>query len=175
MQNKTAKIFLIVILIGSLSNVFSQSTKNDWSLFQFLIGEWLGEGSGKPGETIGSSIFSFDLQNKVLIRKSYADYPAANNRPSFRHDDLMIVYQEKKSIKAIYFDNEGHVINYSVSLSQDLNTITFVSDINPTVPRFRFVYTKNGENTMKISFEFAPPGKPEEFSKYLDGVLKKKI
>ena len=175
MQNRAAKIFLIVILIGALNNFFCQSTKSDWSSFQFLIGEWVGEGSGAPGEATGSSIFSFDLQNTVMTRKSYADYPAANNRPAFRHDDLMIIYQENKSIKTIYFDNEGHVINYSVSLSKDLNTITFVSDINPAAPRFRLIYTKSGENSMKISFEFAHPGKPEEFSKYLDGVIKKKI
>jgi len=175
MQNKAAKIFLIIILMGALNNFFSQSTKTDWSPLQLLIGEWTGEGSGAPGEAVGSSVFSFDLQNTVLIRKSYADYPAANNRPEFRHDDLMVIYQENKSIKAIYFDNEGHVIKYSVSLSKDLDTITFVSDINPAVPRFRLTYTKSKENTMKISFEFAPPGKPEEFSKYLDGVVKKKI
>ena len=175
MQSRTSKIFLIVILMGTLNNFFCQSTKNDWSPLQFLIGEWTGEGNGEPGEAVGSSTFSFDLQNTILIRKSYADYPAANNRPAFRHDDLMIIYQENKSIKAIYFDNEEHVINYSVSLSKDLSTITFVSDINPATPRFRLTYTKSKENTMKISFEFAPPGKPEEFSKYLDGVVKKKI
>ena len=174
-QKKVVRIFLIVIIIGAFSNVFSQNTKNDWSSFQFLLGEWQGEGSGKPGEAVGSSIFSFDLQNTILIRKSYADYPAANNRPAFQHDDLMIIYQENKAIKAIYFDNEGHTINYLVNLSQNLNTIIFVSDINSAAPRFRLTYIKTGENTMKISFEFAPPGKPEEFSKYLDGVLKKKI
>lgn len=175
MQSRATKIFLIVILIGAHNNFFCQTTRNDWSSFQFIIGEWFGEGSGKAGEATGLSIFTFDLQNTVLVRKSYADYPAANNRPAFQHDDLMIIYQENKSIKAIYFDNEGHVINYSVSLSKDLNTITFVSDINSAALRFRLMYTKSGENTMKISFEFAQPGKPEEFSKYLDGAVKKKI
>ena len=169
------KIFFVILLTVINNHNYCQSGKNNWNDFQFLIGEWVGEGSGKPGDAAGSSIFSFDLQNTVLIRKSYADYPAANNRPAFRHDDLMVIYQEGKSVKAIYFDNEGHVINYSVSLSDDCNSITFISDVNLSAPRFRLSYTKSGENTMKISFEFAPPGKPEEFSKYLDGVVKKKI
>lgn len=175
MQYRAGKIFLIVILIGALNNFFCQSTKNDWSPLQFLIGEWTGERSGSPGEAKGAFTFSYDLQNQIMVRKNYAEYPAQNGRSAFKHDDLMIVYHEGGSTKAIYFDNEGHVINYSVSLSEDLNTITFVSDINSAAPRFRLIYTKSGENTMKISFEFAPPGKPEEFSKYLGGVVKKKI
>jgi len=169
-------LFLVFICLTTAGNICSQQQiPADWKEFNFIIGEWIGEGGGAPGEAVGSSTFYFDLQKTVLIRKSFADYPAANNNPAFRHDDLMIIYREGKFIKAIYFDNERHVINYSASLSEDLKTITFVSDINPAAPRFRLIYTKRDENTMSISFEFAPPGKPDEFSKYLDGVVKKKI
>jgi hypothetical protein len=170
----TKVLFCFLFLIGTS---FAQpSIKADnWNAWKFIIGEWIGEGSGSPGEATGSSIFSFDLQNTVIIRKSFADYPAANNRLAFNHDDLMIIYQESKSTKAIYFDNEGHVINYEVTLSQDGNSIIFVSDINLSTPRFRFTYSKIENNRMKFIFDFAPPGKPEEFSKYLEGTVRKKI
>ena len=175
-QKRKVLLYLVfILLIAKASNFAQQQSPADWKAFNFLIGEWVGEGSGTPGEATGSSTFSFNLQDRVLIRNSYADYPAANNRPAFRHDDLMIIYQENKSIRAIYFDNEGHVINYTVSLSTDLNSIICLSEINPTAPRFRFTYTKMENNRMKFNFDFAPPGKPEEFSKYLDGMVRKKI
>ncbi len=175
MQNRTAKIFLIVVLIGAVNNLFSQSTKSDWSSFQFLIGEWVGEGSGAPGEAKGAFTFSYDLQNQILVRKNYAEYPAQNGRPAFRHDDLMIVYHEGNSTKAVYFDNEGHIINYAINFSKDSLATIFTSEPNPASPRFRFTYYKSGNEKMKFSFDIAPPGKPEEFSKYIDGVVKKKI
>jgi len=51
-------------------------TDDRWEGWQFLLGEWQGEGSGKPGE--GSAIFSFylDLQENVLVRRNRVDYPA---------------------------------------------------------------------------------------------------
>ena len=167
------KIFLFSVML-TVSSFAQQISKPDWSGYNFLIGEWIGEGSGSAGEATGSSTFSFDLQNSVIIRKSFAEYPAASNRPAFRHDDLMIIYQENKTIKAMYFDNENHVINYTVGFSTDSSSIVFVSEPSTKSPRFRFTYTKYEVNRLKFSFEFAPPGKPEEFSKYLDGIVKKK-
>ena len=125
------KIFLLSIILN-ISSSAQQIPKPDWSGYKFLIGEWAGEGSGPTG----SSTFSFDLQNSVIVRKSFAEYPAAGNRSAFRHDDLMIIYQENKTVKAIYFDNENHVINYSVSFSADSNSIIFVSEPSITFPRF---------------------------------------
>jgi hypothetical protein len=43
-----------------------------------------------------------------------------------------------------------------------------------TLTRYRFTYTKIEAGKLKISFEIAPPGKPEEFKKYVDGVVNKK-
>jgi hypothetical protein len=138
------------------------------------MGEWVGDGSGSPGEAAGEFTFASDLQNTILVRKSFAEYPAQNGRPAFRHDDLMIVYHSGGSIKANYFDNEGHVINYAVNFSSDSLSVIFVSDPSPASPRFRFTYTKIDNAKMKFSFDIASPGKPEEFSKYIEGIVKKK-
>jgi hypothetical protein len=170
------KIIMVLILCAFASTIFSQQAakSSDWNSLKFLLGEWVGEGTGAPGEATGSFTFSYDLQNTILVRKNYAEYPAQNGRPAFRHDDLMIVYHEGNGTKAVYFDNEGHVINYRVNLSQDSLSTIFVSDAAPSAPRFRFSYTKNGNDKMKFSFDIAPPGKPEEFSKYLDGIVTRK-
>lgn len=175
MHLKTLNVFAMLFFFVAVNNLYSQnSPKTDWSAFKFLLGEWVGEGSGAPGEAKGAFTFSYDLQNQILVRKNYAEYPAQNGRPAFRHDDLMIVYREGNLTKAVYFDNEGHIINYAANLSSDSLSAIFISEPNPASPRFRFTYYKSGDEKMKFSFEIAPAGKPEEFKKYIEGLIKKK-
>ncbi|MGA3329007.1 MAG: hypothetical protein ABSF45_31555 [Terriglobia bacterium] len=47
----------------------------DWGPSQFLVGHWNGGGGGPPGQAAGSFSFSPDVQGKVLVRKSFAEYP----------------------------------------------------------------------------------------------------
>ena len=148
--------------------------KVDWSAWKFLIGEWVGEGTGKPGEGIGGFSLLPDLQNAVLVRKNYAEYPATKDRAAFRHDDLMIIYNEDGRTKAVYFDNEKRVIHYTVQFASDSSSIVFVGDITPNSPRFRFAYTGVNDGTLKIMFETAPPGKPEAFTRYIEGTAHRK-
>lgn len=145
----------------------------DWDGFKPLAGTWVGDGTGSPGQGTGGFTFSFDLQNTILVRKNYADYPATKDRPAFSHNDLMVIYREGDKFRAVYFDNEQHVINYAVSLSKDSTAIVFVSDIIPGAPRFRLTNVLQGTDSMKISFEIAPPGQPELFKRYIDAVAHK--
>jgi hypothetical protein len=166
--------FLSLILFTSF--LFAQQPKNNpnWDSYYFLIGEWVGEGGGNPGQGAGSFSFSFDLQNRIIVRKSFAEYPAVKDCPAFRHDDLMVMSQENNSIRAMYWDNEGHVINYTVEFSKDTNSVIFLSELVPSAPRFRLTYTKSENNTLKILFEIAPPGKPDSFTKYIEATAHRK-
>ena len=152
----------------------------DWGPFSFLVGEWSGEGAGKPGEASGGFSFAFELQGRVLVRRNYAEYPATKDKPGFRHDDLMVLYHESPSgaaeagVKAIYFDSEGHVIHYRASLSEDQKTLTLQSEPVPSEPQYRFIYRRIDPTNMKFEFDIAPPGKPDGFSKYIEGSLRKK-
>jgi len=138
----------------------------DWGPVRFLIGHWTGEGSGQPGQGSGAFSFAPDLQGAVLIRKNYAEYPPANGKPGFRHDDLMVVYRDEatKQLRATYFDSEGHVIAYSVKAAGD--GVVFVSEGAPDTTRYRFTYTSAGSDRLKLKFEIAPPGK--DFSTYIE-------
>lgn len=143
--------------------------------FGFLIGEWVAEGRGTPGEATGSFSFSFDLDGKILVRRNRADYPPTKDKPAYVHTDLMVIYLEPDgTTRAAYFDNEGHVINYVVSLSKDQSSITFLSEPLPPAPRYRFIYSKEGKDRLRLEFDIAPPGKPEAFSKYVEGVAHRK-
>ena len=164
----------IFVLMLPRSSVKSQTMPVDWRPFRFLLGEWIGEGSGSPGQGEGGFTFSYDLQNTILVRKNYANYTATKEHPAFSHNDLMVMYQEEGKTRAVYFDNEKHVINYIVSFSADSNSIIFLSDPVPSAPRFRMTYTKSGTESVKIAFEIAPPGKPESFAPYIEAAARRK-
>jgi hypothetical protein len=163
-------MFLSVLLTAQ-----EKPTTINWDRWKFLLGTWIGEGGGNvPGQGVGESKFFLDLDNNVLIRESYADLPASKDRPAYTHRDKMIIYQQASFSKAIYFDNEGHVINYKTKFSDDFNTITFLSELMPGAPRFRLSYTKQNDDRIKLDFEIAPPNKPDTFSPYISAILKHK-
>ena len=112
----------------------------------------------------------------VIVRKNRAEYPATKDRPAYVHDDLMIIYRdsEKGSFRAIFFDNEGHVIHYAIQASPDENSFQFLSDASPNSPRFRLTYSKSGPKVLDIKFELAPPGKPDSFSQFIGGKIRRK-
>ena len=144
---------------------------DDWGPVSFLIGKWTGEGSGQPGDGTGSFTLLPDLQGKVLVRKSFAEYPAANGRPASRHDDLMIVYRAEGSgdLRATYYDSEGHVIAYMVKAVE--GGVAFVSDAAATQTRYRLTYYAAGKDRARLKFEIAPPGK--DFAQYIDAGIRR--
>jgi hypothetical protein len=167
--------FLRMILIATTLWCFQASSqqgssKPDWSEFQFLMGEWTGEGSGQPGQGNGTFSFSMDLQDHVLIRRNQSDYPESKTHAAFSHNDLMVIYQEPgQTHHAIYFDNEGHTIPYRITTTNHGTSATFTSDSLKAQPRFRLTYTSLSKDTLLITFEIVPPATPTGFIPYLAG------
>jgi len=144
-----------------------------WDNWKFLLGEWIGEGGGQPGQGGGGMMFEFDLQQQVLLRRNHMDFVDTPDRPAFAHDDLTIIYPDPTgNLRAIYFDNEGHTIQYIVTSSDD--AIVLVSDPDPSAPRFRTTYLKGKNGTVITRFEIAPPGDPDGFTVYVEGTAKRK-
>jgi hypothetical protein len=160
--------FALVLLLAAASTVLAAE---DWGPAQFLVGHWVGEGSGEPGKGTGEFTFAPDLAGHVLVRKNFAEYPAANGKPASRHDDLMIVYRDEAThgLLAVYFDSEGHTIHYSVSAAGP--AVVFLSDGGPNQMRYRLTYTPVGKDSLKLKFELAPPGK--DFSTYIEAGAKR--
>ena len=135
--------------------------------FAFLVGEWPSTGSGQPGAGTGTATFARSLQDKVIVRTSYAEYPAAGDKPATRHDDLMVIYAAPGGgARADYYDSEGHVIRYAVHSPAPGQAI-FLSDAAGGGPRFRLAYTLAAPGILKGEFAMAPPGTPEAFKPYL--------
>lgn len=170
------KMLWIVLLLLTLASVgqAQQNSSPDWTRLQFLIGRWTAVGSGSPGEGRGEFSFAFDLQNRVMVRRSHTDYPATANQPAFAHDDLIVIHAEGSQFKADYYDNEGHVIRYSIEISAEGRTCTFVSAVVASQPRFRLTYTQLKPAQMAIKFEIASGNNPADFKVYVAGTAQKK-
>ncbi len=167
-------LFLTAILISAVGSAMAQDVKkvDPWADYRFLLGEWVADNPGDQGK--GECSFSLDLQDKIMVRKNHADAPASKDRPATVHDDLMIMSRSGDAVKAEYYDSEDHLINYTVTISSNKDTLIFVSEVSPQAPRFRLAYVKAGDSKLAGSFEFAPPGKPEAFSPYLKWTMSRK-
>ena len=153
-----------------------QAAPPNWDDWKPLLGSWnAGESAGAPGKaSAGLCSFSLDLQDQVILRKNHAEYPAANGRPATVHDDWMMIFQRGSAVRAFYYDSEGHEIDYAVSWNRQSKTWQFLSDASSSAPRYRLTYVLTTPQELKLKFEIAPPGKPEDFKTYIEATLAKK-
>jgi hypothetical protein len=136
-----------------------------------LLGEWKGENTS--GGSSGACGFHLDLRDHIIVRTNHAVLAPGGSVPAGTHDDLMIIYPgaTEDKARAVYFDNEGHVIEYNADWSADGNTLTLLS--KPAAgPQFRLVYKRVDPKIFSVSFEMAPPGQGA-FKVYTSGKIKR--
>ena len=126
--------------------------------FEFLLGNWTGVAGDKDtplGAGMGDYSFEAQLDRHIIVRRNQAKYDSGQS-----HDDLMVIYFEdpKAAPLAIYFDGEGHVIHYRVTVPKP-GQVVFES------PLFRLTYTQAGAG-LDGQFEMAAPG--EGFRSYMN-------
>jgi hypothetical protein len=146
----------------------------------FLLGTWSAKtdtsASSAGAQSSGAYTFRRDLNGHALVRLSSA---AACNGPAdfdcAHHDQLTIfadpnaLAAHKSSLLALYLDNEGHVIYYTLS-TPDAHTAIFNSQNAPSQPKFRLVYHLDGDGPKAIlsgKFQMAAPGSAD-FHSYLE-------
>jgi hypothetical protein len=159
---------IVLALASALSLVTSVAMAQQdttWAEWKWLVGEWVGEGSGIPGQGGGWFSLQPNLENHVLVREGVADYPASGTKPAIHHTDLMIIYPGGSGQRAIYFDNEGHVIEYTASASR--GSVAFISAKVPGVPVFRLVYLFLDAERIRVTFAMSRDG--ETFATYTEG------
>jgi hypothetical protein len=125
-----------------------------------LLGAW--EGSDPNQRATGRFTLEPDLGGKILVRRN------RNDSPQGHHDDLMIMFAAPGGLRASYFDNEGHAIQYAITATVD--RVELVSDEAPGQPRFRLRYDRHGADELAVEFAIAMPG-ATEFRHYTGGVV----
>jgi hypothetical protein len=135
----------------------------------FLIGTWEATTHGGSAQAAVFGTYSFlpELRNHILARHSTNSGCTGPDAFDCAHGDLLYVYQDpgSQSYKAIYFDNEGHVIHYDV-LTPTTTTAVFLSNSSRPGPQYRLTYELKSV-TMSGKFEMRMPGQTE-FKAYLE-------
>jgi hypothetical protein len=160
---------ILILTLFSIVFAVSINAQNqpNWDSIKWLTGEWIGEGSGQPGQGNGTFSFNTDLDGRIMIRKGHTEFPPQGNKPATEHNDLMIFYADETGnpSKAIYFDNEGHTINYQLIVTQ--KSVSLTSEKSANSPMFRLTYTLLDDGKFNTKFEISQDG--EKFIKYLEG------
>jgi hypothetical protein len=155
---------LAALLLPALARADSLS---DWKP---LLGSWAAE---VPG---GKGWFTLEpgVQDRVLIRKNHAEYAATKDRPANVHDDLMVIYTEGDGTRADYYDSEGHVIHYRVTLTPSDKKAVFVSEAQAGAPRYRLTYDFATKDVLDFSFDIAAPDAPGTWKTYMSAKIHRK-
>jgi hypothetical protein len=156
-------LLAVVLLLAACVPAARAETPASLVPLRFLLGDW--EAIPDSSGATGGFTFSPGVQEHVIVRTNYSISPAADGKPSSRHDDLMVIYEDAGTVRADYFDNEGHVIRYVVQ--PKAGSVAFVSEAKPAEPRYRLTYDVGADGILNGRFEVAPPGKPDAFTQYL--------
>jgi hypothetical protein len=161
--------FLLLCASSGLAQSASPGGGDAWKPLRFLIGTWEAKtrGGSAGAASSGSYSFQLELRDHVLARHSSGSGCKGPADFDCEHGDLLYVYQDAagQPYKAIYFDNEGHVIHYDVSFPSP-TSVVFLSD------QFRLSYELKG-STMYGKFQMRGPGR-DDFKSYLEWSGKKK-
>lgn len=140
--------------------------------WRLLVGRWAADASAGVGA--GACAFGFELGDHILVRTNHAEILSGGNRPAGNHEDLMVIYPttDGSQAHATYWDNEGHVIEYSAGWSADGTVLTFLSKAGAG-PQFRLTYKKLDSDNLSVSFDIAPPGQSGVFKTYTSGRIRR--
>lgn len=141
-----------------------------WNKLDFLLGDWTGV-AGEQDTPVGAGqgAFSFkpELKQHIVVRRSKAHYALG-----VEHDDLMVIYLEdlNSAPRAIYFDTEGHVIQYTLNFPSP-ERVVFESDGTQAGPKYRLTYWMEN-SSLNGRFEIAKPA--GEYKTYMSWTSKRR-
>ncbi len=163
-------LFTILFLLASpLFGQTAPSSSDPFKALAFLEGTWDATTHDTAGvHVIGTYTFKTELGGHVLGRH-VTSLKACKGPDTFdcEHSDLLFIFPEApgKPLKAIYFDNEGHVIHYVVS-TPNATTAVFLSEASQPGPQFRLTYELKN-SVMNGNFQMHMPGQTE-WTSYLE-------
>jgi hypothetical protein len=165
---KLTKLALLLCCLPMAAQTAPSAAPASFKSLSFLEGTWEAR-TAENGAVKASGLYAFksELGGHVLARHSSTD-PNCKGPASFdcAHGDLLYIFQdgEGQPLKAIYFDNEGHVIHYTVTTPTPTSAV-FLSEPGPG-PQFRLVYELK-DASMNGKFQMQMPGQ-SEWRSYLE-------
>jgi hypothetical protein len=166
---RAAATFVVLAASCLLAQPPAPGAADPLKSLSFLEGEWSAAtpGGANGPSVIGAYTFRKELAGHILARHSSSASCKGPADFDCDHGDLLYVYFDgpAQALKAIYFDNEGHVIHYKVSTPTS-SSVIFLSDPSVPGPQFRLTYNLK-DTVMAGKFQMQMPGQ-REWKSYLE-------
>jgi hypothetical protein len=177
------KIVRLVLIVGLLccgvALAETAEEPNVWQPFEFFVGSWEGEATGRPGDSEIQREYQFVLQGKFLEVKTKSVFqPQEKNPEGEIHEDWGLISYDQMREKFILreFLVEGFVNQYVLdSLTADPTIMVFETETIENIPvgwRAKTRIEILNENEFIEYFELAAPDK--DFACYMENYLTRK-
>jgi hypothetical protein len=159
-----------MLALPAAAQKIPQRAADPFQPISFLIGAWEARTINNPSVTaVGAYNFQAELNGHVVTRHSIADTAKCKGPADLNceHSDMLYIYADApgQPLHAIYFDNEGHVIHYTVTALTPTSA-EFLSNPQQPGPQFRLIYELKG-TVMSGKFQMRMPGQPD-WKSYLE-------
>ena len=159
------KSLFIIISMTAFSGI-SFSQNGSFERFNFLLGAWVGTGTGfGNAKSKIQSEFKLIMNGKYIQIKNNSEFEPTDSKPKGeKHIDWGILSFDKKRKKVIYrqFNSEGYVNQYVLndSLSTDTKLVFETESIENFVEggRARWTIKRRGDNEIETIFDVSFPG-----------------
>ncbi len=167
MAVKLRLLFVLPAFAAAATAARADDPKDPLAALDFLIGSW----TGSSAVTQGTDTFSKALDGKVIQRSAHAKLLGKDGKAAGAMDTLMTIHPDPAGtgLRAVYFDNDGHVIHYKTDSVVAGARVVFVSDGSDPGPLFRLSYLRKSPDQLHTTFEMAAPGHPEAFRVIAEG------
>jgi hypothetical protein len=168
MMQFLSRFFPFLLALSMQAQSTPKTAAKPWSDLMFLEGVWQAHVAHGSASADGTYSFAMELGDHIMARHTVSI--AGCKGPSdfdCNHRDLLYVYQDagEPSLKAIYFDSEGHTLHYDISIPSP-NFAVFMTAANQPGPRFRLTYELKA-GVMYGKFQMQAPG-ATDWKSYLE-------
>jgi hypothetical protein len=174
------RLLVLTLLTAAALATHAQSPAADpLAPLDFLTGTWIAgtnTAGSSSGQIFGTYTFSRDLAGHALQRTGTLATCKGPTDFDCNHHDQLTIFPDPhgaaahgSSLFALYLDNEGHVIYYTIT-TPDSHTAIFLSQGPPTAPKFRLIYHLEGTGPKAVmtgKFQMAAPGS-DDYHSYLE-------
>ncbi len=158
---------IISTILFSFITLISTAQTSPFEKFDFLIGNWSGNGEGFGNEKSNiNSSFQLIMNGKYIEVKNESKFePTAKNPEGEHHIDKGFISFDGNRKKYVFrqFNNEGYVNRYILvdSLSSDSYLVFETEDIENFLPggNVRWTIRKVDDNNIETTFEVSFPDK----------------
>lgn len=153
-MEQPVKTIVVLLLLALVVPAFAGTSqqRSSFDSVAFLLGEWRPASHAKTPDTV----FHAALDGQIIVRETRNFLKRGDGPASQR--DLLVIYKDDSGehLRAVYFDEDGRTIHYSVAAT-GRNEVTFVSDGISGRPRYRLSYKLDPDETLRAKLDVAAP------------------